>query len=47
MTEDGQTFFGFLMLIYCYKAYTLVQFCDMVTYFPAGVPEADCFPEVH
>lgn len=30
-----------------YKAYTLRQFCDMIIYFPAGVPEVDCVPEVH
>lgn len=30
-----------------YKAYSRRQFCDMMTCFPAGVPEADCVPEVH
>lgn len=53
MFEDGQheykNIFGFPMtsIIIVFKALGFGQFCDMMTCFPAGVPEADCVPEVH
>lgn len=36
---DGQTLME--------EAYTCGMCCNMMTWFPAGVPEADCVPEVH